>query len=207
MAGFPAGSRRASATIDTNTIPEVRGRLWRHNGAELLVDHGAEKEACCEGDGFVSLHYASIRGYLAVAKMLLNKGASLEAEDVDGHTPLDLALTNSELGIARLCLERGAVLGPERIGVARTLRSQNCPSAHLLLEFEYARGTRAERKLARRICAVCERSGHIDEPCFQVCDACSRRRYCSEECQRQDWFELGHRERCPHLRQLGPVGS
>ena len=50
-------------------------------------------------------------------------------------------------------------------------------------------------KMARRLCDVCGRQGRISRPTFPRCDACGKRRYCDEDCQRADW-EAGHSRRC-----------
>lgn len=50
-------------------------------------------------------------------------------------------------------------------------------------------------KMARRLCDVCGRQGRISKPTFPRCDACGKRRYCDEDCQRADW-EAGHSRRC-----------
>jgi hypothetical protein len=65
------------------------------------------------------------------------------------------------------------------------------------MKLKRATGTLA-RKAARRLCDVCARQGDESELCFPVCDVCSSRRYCSIDCQRQDWAE-GHREACAGL--------
>ena len=54
-------------------------------------------------------------------------------------------------------------------------------------------------KMARRHCDVCGRQGRISKPTFPRCGACSKRRYCDEDCQRADWEALGHSRRCPGL--------
>ena len=43
------------------------------------------------------------------------------------------------------------------------------------------------RRVRRRICWRCYRQVDLSEPRFLVCSGCGDARYCSEECQRQDW--------------------
>ena len=50
-------------------------------------------------------------------------------------------------------------------------------------------------KMARRLCDVCGRQGRISKPTFPRCNACGKRRYCDEDCQRADW-EAWHSRRC-----------
>ena len=51
------------------------------------------------------------------------------------------------------------------------------------------------RKRMRRKCDVCGLQNRNDQPSFSVCGRCGTRRYCSEECQREDW-EAGHAQKC-----------
>ena len=59
-----------------------------------------------------------------------------------------------------------------------------------------------ERKRSRRSCDVCGRRGAILESHFRLCGDCGERRYCSVDCQREDWFFSGHREECARLAGL-----
>ena len=59
-----------------------------------------------------------------------------------------------------------------------------------------------ERKRSRRLCDVCARRGAILESHFRLCGDCGERRYCSVDCQREDWFFSGHREECARLAGL-----
>ena len=43
------------------------------------------------------------------------------------------------------------------------------------------------RRVRRRICWRCYRQVDLSEPRFLVCSGCGDARYCSEECQREDW--------------------
>ena len=47
-------------------------------------------------------------GFLEVTRLLLDRGADLEARNGDGHTPLDLAEANDHPEVAALLRERGA---------------------------------------------------------------------------------------------------
>jgi uncharacterized protein len=58
--------------------------------AEVLLDHGADLEAC--EHGFTPLHSAAHNGDLALVEMLLARGADAARRTADGRTALDLAL-------------------------------------------------------------------------------------------------------------------
>ena len=54
------------------------------------------------------LHSAVRNGKITVARLLLEKGALIEARDKDNNTPLHLAALNNETSMVRLLLEKGA---------------------------------------------------------------------------------------------------
>ena len=55
---------------------------------------------------------------------------------------------------------------------------------------------RMERRIARRKCDVCQRADPISSPRFLLCAGCGKRRYCSEDCQKLDWFDNAHKASC-----------
>ena len=58
------------------------------------------------------------------------------------------------------------------------------------------REERMERRIARRKCDVCQRADPVSSPRFLLCAGCGKRRYCSEDCQKLDWLECGHKAVC-----------
>jgi hypothetical protein len=80
--------------------------------AMLLIEHGANVKGRAE-NGSTVLHEA-VRGnnFFDVVKMLLDRGADIEARDRDGDTPL-MSLAScggTDTAIARLLIERGCRL-------------------------------------------------------------------------------------------------
>jgi len=63
-----------------------------------------------DGSGRTPLHYAASRGHVAVAGLLLDSGADIDATEEDGETPLHFAAWRSETGAGALLIERGADL-------------------------------------------------------------------------------------------------
>ena len=45
-----------------------------------------------------------------IVELLLNSGAEVNAQDVDGNTPLHVAAANNGLGIVKVLIQRGANL-------------------------------------------------------------------------------------------------
>ncbi|KAJ7290068.1 ankyrin repeat-containing domain protein [Mycena rebaudengoi] len=77
--------------------------------AALLLDHGAQVDACCGADGTSSsaLHTACSRGYREMVDLLLARGAQLECR---GHfgTALGFAVRARQLELVRHLLAKGA---------------------------------------------------------------------------------------------------
>jgi hypothetical protein len=58
--------------------------------------------------GWTCLHTATHHGHLAICRLLIDKGAQLEAKNSDGKTPLHLAAYRGHVQIVRLLCDRGA---------------------------------------------------------------------------------------------------
>jgi len=65
---------------------------------ELLLENGADIDIRARDQhGGTPLHWAAFLGYRQMAEMLVEAGADINAPDDDGYTPLDAALSNSDL--------------------------------------------------------------------------------------------------------------
>lgn len=74
--------------------------------------------------GATPLHEAAIKGHAAVAAVLLDAGADLQAKDAAGSTPLDEALRYRHTRVVELFMDRGARMeAPEQLKQA-VLRGQ-----------------------------------------------------------------------------------
>ncbi|MGQ0649257.1 MAG: ankyrin repeat domain-containing protein [Gemmatimonadaceae bacterium] len=74
----------------------------------LLLKQGADVNAA-QGDGMTALHWASVLGETATARMLVYAGARLEAATRNGnYTPLHLASRSGKVSVVRALLEAGA---------------------------------------------------------------------------------------------------
>lgn len=107
--------------ILATTPAKINAGLWwaseygRDNVVDFLLDHGADVGAG-ENTGSLALHWAIIGGQLETVKLLLKRGASLDAKNVHGGTALGQArwcLANSDPGIhyariVRLLIDAGA---------------------------------------------------------------------------------------------------
>lgn len=55
-----------------------------------LLDAGADPNIRCE-DGYTALHHAAAGNHVQIGRLLINKGARTDVQNVDGQTPYDLA--------------------------------------------------------------------------------------------------------------------
>ena len=101
--------------------------LWAafHNREPLLrwlVGRGANVNHQ-DRIGYCALHFAAQERHTAIAKTLLDSGASTELRDVLGNTPLWTAgfSARGDFGVFRLLLKRGAVL-ENRNNAGKTVR-------------------------------------------------------------------------------------
>ena len=73
--------------------------------------------------------------------------------------------------------------------------SEKCQREHWQAKYSHKTQCSRIRKRMRRKCDFCGLQNHNNQPSFSVCGRCGTRRYCSEECQREDW-EAGHAQKC-----------
>jgi hemoglobin len=73
-----------------------------------LVRAGADVDACGGVMGATALHMAARRGYVEIARALLDCGAAIGAQDRKGVTPLERAVNCRRDAVVRLLSERGA---------------------------------------------------------------------------------------------------
>ena len=100
---------------DPNAANEEGGRpLWSamlDGNLEMvtaLLEAGADPNAVDPHYGRTALHVAAVGGFRDIADLLLDHGASPDARDAGGHTPLWLATHYDNDGVARPLREPGA---------------------------------------------------------------------------------------------------
>jgi uncharacterized protein len=81
--GLGAGS------IDTRG--KFRTELDALAATQVLLDAGADVNAREERNGRTALHAAAAQGYNEIVKLLVERGAEIDARDSDGATPIDAA--------------------------------------------------------------------------------------------------------------------
>jgi len=86
----------------------------------LLVRKSTDVEAIGEtiddfpNNGTTALLFAANNGLTAIAQLLLEKGAKINAQDNDGWTPLIAAAGRGYIAMVQLLLEKGADLSIDR---------------------------------------------------------------------------------------------
>ncbi|KAK2760347.1 hypothetical protein FQN54_002416 [Arachnomyces sp. PD_36] len=75
---------------------------------ELLLAFNADIESLDDSNEHTALNYAVESGHTAVAELLLQKGANVDARTLFGHTPLLNAVIHSDLRLVELLLQHGA---------------------------------------------------------------------------------------------------
>jgi hemoglobin len=73
-----------------------------------LVGAGADVNACGGVTRATALHMAARRGYVEIARALIDCGAAIEARDSKGDTPLKRAINCRRRAVSQLLVERGA---------------------------------------------------------------------------------------------------
>jgi len=77
--------------------------------------------------GWTCLMAAAANGHLAICRLLLDKGALLEAKSIFHMTPLNLAATRGHIEIVRLLCDRGADVEAQDLFGTRPLHSAAWP--------------------------------------------------------------------------------
>ncbi len=74
----------------------------------LWIQHGVNINTTDALYNFTPLHFAVGHGNTKIGKILLDKNALINAQDIDGDTPLHIAVENEDIPFIELLLERGA---------------------------------------------------------------------------------------------------
>ena len=75
---------------------------------ELAIENGVRRDVTTDGD--TMLHLAAYAGKVDDAKLLIEKGAPLNAKNELGRTPLQLASSNGHTEVAKLLIQKGALI-------------------------------------------------------------------------------------------------
>ncbi|MCX6773422.1 MAG: ankyrin repeat domain-containing protein [Candidatus Micrarchaeota archaeon] len=102
-----------------------KGKLER---IERLLKAGADIDTrrCKQGSGYdgrTALMHAASTGYTPTCALLLEKGASIEAKDVNDLTPLMIAAESGKISTCAFLIEKGADLNAKTKKVGWTVKT------------------------------------------------------------------------------------
>jgi ankyrin repeat protein len=101
----------SGAALDAdNLLHEVaRNRIADRDVIAFLTRHGGNINNV-DASGSTALHTAVDRGFRVVSKVLISRGADVNALDRNGHSPLKLAMENNNPDLIVLLQRNGAVM-------------------------------------------------------------------------------------------------
>ena len=94
----------------SNDATAVRKQLEKH--PELV----AARDTRAYLERYTPLHYAAFQGHEEVARVLVEYGGEVNAQDARGETPLHIACRNGHEAVVRLLLESAAARSVENDG-------------------------------------------------------------------------------------------
>ena len=95
-----------AADINQDLIKAADDRRWER--VKRILNEGADVNGRGGNRNYTALMLASKYGELKIVKLLLEKGADINAKDNRGYTPLSEASIYGQLEVAKLLLEKGA---------------------------------------------------------------------------------------------------
>ena len=110
-----------------------------HDIAKILaIEHPEDVNCQSVDDGSSPLHLASRMGHVDLARMLIEHGADVSAQNEDGWTALHLASGNGNVDLAQMLIERGADVSAQNedrsTALHLALENGNVGLARMLIE-------------------------------------------------------------------------
>ncbi|KAH9830020.1 ankyrin [Rhodofomes roseus] len=161
---------------------------------KFLISSGVPMDSC-DIAGLTALHHAtqSTDGpTLALVRILLESGANVNLQNRYGEIPLLCSFHMADVRLVELFMEFGADLDiPSADGTTGRMIFVNIGPAVTAAITKWIRKRSGERKpLDGKSCAKC---GEADVA-LKICKKCHAAKYCSPECQREDWPT--HKQTC-----------
>jgi hypothetical protein len=165
---------------------------------KLLLACGAQVDYV-EQYGYTPLIWSSKNGHKEVVKLLLADGADVHREKNNGYTSLRVSRQNGHPEVAKLLMAN--ITAIRRFTVLFAIRQVRLlpptpPPSQLLSLLANRTPDDVVRVILEFLGAqleLCGKCGREAEK-MQKCSVCKLVRYCSRECQRQDWKE--HKKSC-----------
>jgi len=106
-------------------FPDVQDAMW-------LVKNGAALDATSTMNGETPLHGALRNGFRDMISEMVKRGAPVNAEAKNGHTPLSLAAKSGDTESLKLLLDAGAL--PTENALVRSISSLKIENVQMLLD-------------------------------------------------------------------------
>jgi ankyrin repeat protein/L-ascorbate metabolism protein UlaG (beta-lactamase superfamily) len=117
VAGIRSGEKEVvDLLLASGADPEAGGatlplyaaaREGRVDFVSALLAAGADRDVSNNRSGWTPLHISAIKGYGEIVRLLIDAGANVNLEDLEGNTPLLLASKYENRGVAKLLIAGG----------------------------------------------------------------------------------------------------
>lgn len=135
----PAGRVADNLVRDWEAAWWAAARKGDAGAVRTALAGGGRVLACCVDDSRRSgLHYVAGAGNAECAALLVAAGATVDARDADGYTPLHLAVGYSHVPVVKVLLDAGADpeaqdgQGRDVVALVASLRASTPPAPELL---------------------------------------------------------------------------
>jgi ankyrin repeat protein len=107
------------SAVDVNGIVPLSSVASRAHleAVTFLIDNGARLNDRDKISEFTALHYAALKGQAEVARLLVDRGADVEARDIHESTPLHVAVQAGQTAVVELLLNDTPPGNPASVNV------------------------------------------------------------------------------------------
>jgi ankyrin repeat protein len=148
-----------------------------------LAEHGADLNTP-NNDGTTPVYIAAQEGHVEVIKVLVKHGADMNTPKDDGGTPVLAAAHRGHADVIKLLYKLGADM---------KLDSTQFSMKQLAQDENNTKALQRINKILNKLNSNCELCGSSSKR-LKVCSKCEKVRYCSRECQVQDYKK--HKKEC-----------
>lgn len=99
VTAFAADSASLFKAVNSNNV----------RGVTTILTESPELVESVSGGGMTALHIAAARGYVEIARHLIDKGADVNARTIHDSTPLSFAVVNNHPEMSELLREHGGI--------------------------------------------------------------------------------------------------
>mmetsp|Transcript_13360 Transcript_13360/g.28786 ORF Transcript_13360/g.28786 Transcript_13360/m.28786 type:complete len:393 (+) Transcript_13360:1239-2417(+) len=171
-------------TTHTSVSPLQLACELGHDGAARLLIEGGAPVHVSDVNGFTPLHRAAQRGTLEIVQLLLSHHVPVDVETPAGWTPLHYASFYGHLPTATELMAWGARVG--------TMTGRGITAMYLA---QLVRQPDIVNMLRMGVCNSLPCKATLSPASAKQCSGCKIARYCSKDCQKEDW-KRRHKQMC-----------